>query len=246
MNIALIGHGKMGREVEQAAAEKGIKIARVFTSQNNMNGLGLNKNSLAGIDVCIDFSTPTVALDNIQAVAENGTNIVVGTTGWYDRLDQVKKLVKDRKIGFLYASNFSLGVNLFSQIVLDAAHLFGRYPEYDVAVTDVHHRGKADSPSGTALSLASILLQEMKRKSEVLHETSHGVIKPHQLHITSTRVGHVTGRHAVIFESESDSVELIHTAKNRRGYALGALVAAEWIKGRRGFYTMRDAILPWE
>jgi len=244
MNLALIGYGKMGKEVEQVAIEKGAKILKTFTGRNNTGSLGLNKNSLAGVDVCIDFSTPAVVLENIEAASQAGKNIVVGTTGWYDRLDSVKKLVKDRKIGFLYASNFSLGVNLFSQIVMDAAHMFDRYPEYDVAVTDVHHRGKADSPSGTALSLGAILLHEMKRKSELLHETSHGQIKPHQLQVTSTRVGHVTGRHSVVFDSDSDSIELIHAAKNRRGYALGALVAAEWLKGKKGFYTMRDAILP--
>ncbi len=244
MNLALIGYGRMGKEVEQVAKERGAKIMKIFTSKNNMACLGLTRDSLSGVDVCIDFSLPAVVLDNIAAAAECGKNILVGTTGWYDKLEQVKKLVKEKKIGLLYASNFSLGVNLFSQIIMDAAHHFDRYPDYDVSINEVHHRGKVDSPSGTALSLGSVILQMMKRKSEILHETSRGEIKPNQLHVTSTRTGHVAGRHSVMFDSEFDSIELIHTAKHRRGFALGALVAAEWLKGKKGVYTMRDVILP--
>jgi 4-hydroxy-tetrahydrodipicolinate reductase len=243
MNLALIGYGKMGREVEAVAKEKGVTVAKIFTLENNTGGLGLSKDSLKGVDVCIDFSWPQSVLDNIEAVAECGKNIVVGTTGWYDKIDQIRKLVKEKKIGLLYASNFSLGINIFSQIVMDASHLFERYSEYDVSISEVHHKGKADSPSGTALSLGSIVLQTLKRKSELLTNPSHGEIKPHQLHVTSTRVGCVTGKHAVLFDSDSDSIELVHTAKNRRGFALGAVVAAEWLKGKKGFYTMRDVIL---
>jgi 4-hydroxy-tetrahydrodipicolinate reductase len=193
--------------------------------------------------VCIDFSTPEVVLDNIEAVAECGKNIVVGTTGWYDKLEQVKKLVKQNRIGLMYATNFSLGVNLFSQIVADAAHLFEKYSDYDVSISEVHHRGKKDSPSGTALSLGEIILHSLRRKSELMTDTSHGEIKPQQLHVTSARVGFVTGRHTVTFDSECDAVELIHTAKSRRGFALGAVVAAEWLKGKKGIYTMKDVIL---
>lgn len=243
MNIALIGYGKMGKEVEAVAKEKGVPIAKIFTLENNTGGLGLTKDSLKGVDVCIDFSFPENVLDNIEAVADCGKNIVVGTTGWYDRLDHVKKIVKEKKIGFLYAANFSLGVNIFSQIVMVAARLFDKHSEYDVSLNEVHHKDKADSPSGTALSLASTILQMMKRKSELLTTASHGPIRPHQLHVLSARVGHVAGKHAVLFDSESDAVELVHTAKSRRGFAVGAVVAAEWLKGKKGFYTMRDVIL---
>lgn len=243
MNLALIGYGKMGREVELVAKEKGMKIVSIFTEENNTGGLGLTPDSLKHVDVCIDFSTPGSVVDNIEAVADCGRNIIVGTTGWYDRLDQVRKLVKEKKIGLLYASNFSLGLNIFSQLVMDASRMFEKHSEYDVSVHEVHHKGKTDSPSGTALSLGSIILQSLKRKTEILHETSHAQIKPHQLHVTSTRVGHVMGTHTVLFDSECDSIELVHRAKGRRGFALGAIVAAEWLKGRKGFYTMRDVIL---
>jgi 4-hydroxy-tetrahydrodipicolinate reductase len=244
LNIAIIGYGRMGKEVELVAKEKGLRVASIITEENNTGGLGITPDSLKGVDVCIDFSVPTAALDNIEAVADCGKSMVVGTTGWYDRLEHVRKLVKEKKIGFLYASNFSLGVNIFSQIVMDASRLFDRYSDYDVSIHEVHHKGKADSPSGTALSLGSTILQSMKRKTELLHETPHGQIKPHQLHVTSTRIGSVTGTHTVLFDSECDSIELVHRAKGRRGFALGAVVAAEWLKGKKGFYTMRDVILP--
>lgn len=244
MNIVLIGYGKMGKEVERVAKEKGLKIVSILTKENNTGALGITPDSLKGVDVCIDFSVPAAALDNIEAVAECGKSIVVGTTGWYDKIETVKKLVKDRKIGFLYASNFSLGVNIYSQIVMDASRLFEKYSDYDVSIQEVHHKSKTDSPSGTALSLGSVVLQSLKRKTELLHETSHGQIKPHQLHVTSTRVGSVPGTHTVLFDSECDSIELVHRAKGRRGFALGAVVAAEWLKGKKGFYTMRDVILP--
>ena len=242
VNIALIGYGKMGKEVERLAKEQGICVAKVFDVHNNTGALGLTKEGLKGIDVCIEFSTPAAVIDNIESAAECGKNIVVGTTGWYDRLEHVKKIVKEARIGLLYAPNFSLGVNLFMHLVSHAAHLFDKYPGYDVAVNEMHHRGKTDSPSGTALSVASAILQSMKRKSEILSETSHGQIKAHQLHVSSARIGHVTGKHAVTFDSDADTIELVHTAKNRAGYALGAIVAAEWLKGKKGLYTMRDVI----
>jgi len=244
MNLALIGHGKMGKEVECTAKGKGMKIVTIFDEKNNAGGIGLTKEALKHVDVCIDFSSPHAVLDNIEAVAVCGKNMVVGTTGWYDRMEHVRKLVKEHKIGFLYAANFSLGVNIFSQIVMDASHLLQNHPEYDVAIREIHHKAKADSPSGTALALGSIVLHEIKRKSELLTTSPHGSIKPEQMQVTSTRVGHWTGQHTVVFDSEADTIELVHTAKNRRGFALGAVVAAEWLRGKKGFYTMRDVILP--
>jgi 4-hydroxy-tetrahydrodipicolinate reductase len=244
MNLALIGHGKMGKEVERLANEKGFKIVKIFEVDENADGGAITKESLKSVDVCIDFSSPEAILSNIEAVVDCGKNIVVGTTGWYDRLDYVRKLVKEKKIGFLYAANFSLGVNIFNQIVMDAAHLFEKYPQYDVAISEMHHKGKADSPSGTALTLGSTILQVIKRKSELMTETQHSAIKPHQIHVTSTRMGAITGKHTVLFDSDADTIELVHTAKSRSGFALGAIVAAEWLKGKKGFYTMRDVLLP--
>lgn len=242
MNIALIGYGRMGKEIELIAASRNVNIKQIFTLENNLQGIGLTRRSLKNVDVCIDFSSPTAVVDNIEAVANCGKNIVVGTTGWYDKLEEVKQLAKTKKIGLLYSSNFSIGMNIFYQIVTSAAHLVDKFDCYDAAVSEIHHKGKADSPSGTALTLGQILLQHLHRKKEVLHDTPHETLKPEQLHITSTRLGHVVGTHRVMFDSQADCIELVHTAKSRSGFALGAVLAAEWLKGKKGFFTMKDVL----
>jgi 4-hydroxy-tetrahydrodipicolinate reductase len=242
VNIALIGYGKMGKEIERLAAERKIKVKRIFEIDENAGGKALTKQSLKGVDVCIDFSTPDAALPNIRAAANCGVNIVVGTTGWYGKLVQVEALVRSKEIGLLYSPNFSLGMNIFFEVVVAASGKIDKYNEYDVAIAETHHKGKADSPSGTALLIAEIIRTHIHRKKKLLSETSHGQIAKDQLHISSTRVGTVVGKHNVLFDSEADSIELVHTAKNRTGFALGALVGAEWLKGRKGFYTMRDVI----
>jgi 4-hydroxy-tetrahydrodipicolinate reductase len=242
MNIALIGYGKMGKEIERIAKDRRIAVKKIFDEQDNLNGRGITKESLKGIDVCIEFSSPAACVSNIKAVAECGVNIVVGTTGWYERLDDVKRLIKSKKTGLLYSPNFSLGMNVFAKLVSDAAQMMDKLDMYDAALHEIHHKGKADSPSGTALMLGQTILQQMKRKKEILQETSHKTIKPDQLHITSARVGNVVGKHQVMFDSEADTIELTHNAKNRTGFALGALVAAEWLKGKKGVYTMNDVM----
>ena len=243
MKIALIGHGKMGKEVENIAGGLRIEIVKVFDADNNPGGAGLTTESLKGVDVCLEFSTPAAVMDNVRAVVGCGKNLVVGTTGWQDRLDEVRKLVKEKKTGFLYAPNFALGVNIFSQIVMDAARIMDRYGDYDVVIQEMHQREKVDSPSGTALALAGAVLQNLKRKSEIVTQLAHGALQPSQMQISSVRIGNVMPRHVVMFDSESDTIELVHTMKNRRGLAIGALVAAEWLKGKKGFYTMRDVLL---
>jgi len=240
MNIALIGHGNMGKEVERAAAARNITVKKIFNIENNLRGIGITPTILDNVDVCIDFSVPSAVVNNISIIAACGKNIVVGTTGWYDKLEEVKKIVHEKKIGLLYSSNFSLGMNIFYQIVASAVTSMDKFDMYDIAIQEIHHRKKADSPSGTALTLSQIILQHTRRKKEIFHEPAHHEIKPEQLHVTSTRVGNVAGTHTVIFDSEADSVELTHTAKNRSGFALGALIAAEWLKGKKGLYTMKD------
>jgi 4-hydroxy-tetrahydrodipicolinate reductase len=242
MNVAIIGYGKMAKEVEQAANEKKIKIAKIFKEEENYDALALTKQNLKNIDVCIDFTTPAAVINNIEAVVNSGKDIVVGTTGWYDKLEDVKKLVKKNNVGLLYCPNFSLGVNLLYQIINTASHIFNKFDEYDMMVSEIHHKNKVDSPSGTALSLAQLILQNVKRKKEILKDTSKAKIKPEQLHVTSTRVGSVIGQHSVMFDSDADTIEITHTAKNRRGFALGALLAAEWIIGKKGVYTMKDVM----
>ena len=242
MNVAIIGYGKMAKEVEQVANEKKIKVVKIFKEEENYDALALNKQNLKNIDVCIDFTTPAAVISNIEAVVNSGKDIVIGTTGWYDKLEDVKKLVKKNNVGLLYCPNFSLGVNLFYQIINTASHIFNKFDDYDMMVSEIHHKNKVDSPSGTALSLAQLILQNVKRKKEILKDTSKAKIKPEQLHVTSTRVGSVIGQHSVMFDSDADTIEITHTAKNLRGFALGALLAAEWIIGKKGVYTMKDVM----
>jgi 4-hydroxy-tetrahydrodipicolinate reductase len=242
MNLALVGYGKMGKEIERVAGIRGHVITRIFDVENNHDGEGLTRESLAGVDACVEFSTPGAVLGNIFAAARAGVNMVVGTTGWNESVDEVKKLVRESGTGLVYASNFSLGVNLFLGIVRHAARLVDPYPAYDASIHEIHHRGKADSPSGTALMLAAAMLEGLRRKNAVLPGPPEGALLPEQLHVTSTRVGNVTGTHSVLFDSDADAIELIHTAKTRAGFAMGALIAAEWLKGKSGVFTMADVI----
>jgi 4-hydroxy-tetrahydrodipicolinate reductase len=236
MNIALIGYGKMGREIEAAALETGDTVVEIFDIDRPADAA-----SLAKADVCIEFSTPDAAVGNIRTALEAGTDIVVGTTGWYAQLDAVRAKAENSAV--LYSANFSLGVNIYFRIVARAAELMRSAAAYDPYVHEFHHRQKADSPSGTALKLADILLERIDRKKSILRDASHGKMDPAALHVSSTRVGTVAGTHTVGFDSEADGIEITHVAKNRRGFALGALHAAHWVHGRKGLFTMDDVEL---
>lgn len=238
MKIALIGYGNMGKEIERAARERSIAVGAIIDPKTHPGAL--TAAGLRGIDVCIDFSAPETAVDNIRAVASAGKNMVVGTTGWYKRLPEVRRIVARKRIGFLYAPNFSIGMNIFLQLVASAAATADRFAIYDAAISETHHRGKADSPSGTALAIGEIILRAMKSKTSLLTNAPRGRISPKELHVTSTRLGSVPGIHRVTFDSDADGIELVHTAKSRAGFALGALLAARWLKGKKGFYTMND------
>ena len=236
MRIALIGYGKMGHEIEAVAREQGETIVRTFDIDSPATPASLND-----VDMCIEFSTPHTVLDNIRVALEAGKDIVVGTTGWYDRLPEIRKAVTDT--GLLYSPNFSIGVNMTFRIVAAAAELMRNASEYDPYVHELHHRQKADSPSGTALRLAEILLARIDRKKSMETARVDGKIRPEVLHVSSTRVGTLAGTHTVGFDSEADLIEITHVAKTRRGFALGAVRAAQWLKGRKGVYTMDDVEL---
>ncbi len=234
--LGLIGFGKMGQEVAGLVQQRGHEITARFDIGNPLN-VTTNVDS---IDVFIEFTHPEAVVENVRTVAQLQKPLVVGTTGWNEQLTEVEKIVKDSQIGLIYASNFSLGMNLFFKIVESAAGLFDKFEDFDPFIHEVHHKMKEDSPSGTALSLGKILLEKINRKSDILPGTSEGQISPEQLHVTSTRTGNVPGTHIVGFESEADSIELKHTARNRSGFALGAVYAAGWIIGKTGVFTMDD------
>lgn len=238
MNLALVGYGKMGKEIESLARQRNIPvIARI-----DVDSPPLADDVVREIDVVIHFATPDVVLQHVEEWSARGKNLVVGTTGWHQHLDRIRSIIKSSNVGCVYASNFSLGVNAFFHLVEQAGALFDKFEDYDVFVQETHHKDKIDSPSGTALTLGNILLQHIRRKKEMLAEPSHGKIKPEQLHIGSTRAGTVVGTHKITFDSAADSIELYHTAKNRAGFAMGTLLAAEWIQGKHGVFTMADVL----
>lgn len=240
LKIALIGYGKMGREVQKVAESRGHEVVSIIDPvAEDANFKAIDANSLKGVDVCIDFTHPGIAVVNAEKVAKLKKNHVMGTTGWYHNVEKVKKEIKAAKTGFIYASNFSLGVNIFLRIVRDSSKYFNKFPEYDVFVIEEHHNQKVDSPSGTAKSIGSIIIDEIDRKKEIVTHTA-GAIKPEQLSVVGARGGNIPGNHSVIFDSQADTIRLTHSARTREGFALGAVLAAEWINGKKGFYTIED------
>lgn len=224
MKIALLGNGKMGQMVEAAAKQRGHAIVATITRGK------ITPNLLKDAQVCIDFSHPECVLDHIQAIAMCNKPLIMGTTGWTDYLDEAKRIVLKSNIGFLYSPNFSIGVALFFRLVQSAAQLIDPFANYDVGLFEAHHNQKADAPSGTAKALKQIINQAMKTRSSNLPE------------ISSIRCGSIPGTHSVIFDSPADTITLTHEARNREGFANGAITAAEWIQNRKGFFTLEDML----
>jgi len=240
MNIAIIGYGKMGHEIEKAARDRGISTIRIDPNAEGADYREISRESLKDADVCVEFTNPDVVVGNIEKVSKLGKNIVVGTTGWYGSMDKVKGVVKNAGIGLIWSGNFSIGVNAYFKIIEQAGKIMNNIKDYDVFVHEFHHSQKADSPSGTAVMIGKIIIENMERKNKVVTEELKRKIEPNELHISSTRGGSIPGTHIVGFDSAADTIELKHTARNRSGFALGAVMAAEWIKGRKGFYDIND------
>jgi 4-hydroxy-tetrahydrodipicolinate reductase len=236
MKIALLGYGKMGREVEKAALARNHEISLVIDISNARD---LNEKNLAGADMAIDFSTPDSAYGNIITCFQSGIPIVCGTTGWLDKFDEVMQLCREKEHAFFYAPNFSLGVNIFFSLNRYLARIMNNFNDYDCSVEEIHHIHKLDAPSGTAITLARDLLDTIDRKKQwELNQAS----EPSSLKISAIRENEVPGTHIVIYDSSVDSIAIRHMAKNRRGLALGALLAAEFLLGKKGYYTMSDLL----
>lgn len=235
MKIAIIGYGSMGKEIKCLAEKRGHQISAIVDNDKDFDKVN-SKNT----DVAIEFSEPSVVVGNIKKLSKLGVNTVVGTTGWYSKLTEVKKIVKDNKIGFLWSSNFSIGVNIFFKLTEQAAKLVNKVDEFDIWGTEIHHLNKVDSPSGTAKTLEDILLKNIKRKTKVVEDKLDRKIKPNEIHFSSTRGGLVNFGHTIGFDSEADTVKIEHIARNRKGYVLGAVKAAEWLKGKKGYFEMDD------
>ena len=232
MKIALIGYGKMGKEIEQILIARGHTIPLII-DLNNTNDL--DAAHLKEIDVAIEFTTPSTAYGNVVKCLEAGVPVVCGTTAWLDKLPQVEQLCKEKNGAFFYASNYSIGVNIFFEINRLLAQLMNRFGEYDVTIEETHHTQKKDAPSGTAVTLAEGILENLDRKQKWVCGTT---TVPEELEVVAIRRSVVPGTHTVTYESDVDSLSITHMAKSRRGFALGAVLAAEFLYGKTGIFSM--------
>lgn len=243
MRVAIVGYGRMGHEVEAVLGERGHEVVtRIDPSSGRGDRDSVDTESLDGAECAIEFALPAGVVENARAYASAGVSAVVGTTGWEDKQSEVEKIVQKAGIGYLRGANFSIGANLFFQIAAYAASLFNAFDTYDLFVQEAHHSGKKDSPSGTALTLAEKLIGRIERKDSIVVETLHRAIQPNEVQVSSVRGGAVPGTHTVTFDSAADTIEITHRARNRSGFATGAVLAAEWIVGKEGMYTVDDFI----
>ena len=234
MKIALIGYGKMGKEIEQILIARGHTIPLII-DLNNTNDL--DTAHLQKVDVAIEFTTPSTAYGNVVKCLEEGVPVVCGTTAWLDKLPEVEQLCKEKNGAFFYASNYSIGVNIFFEINRRLAQLMNRFGEYDVTIEETHHTQKKDAPSGTAVTLAVGVLENLDRKQKwVCGSTT----VPEELEVVAIRRSVVPGTHTVTYESDVDALSITHMAKSRRGFALGAVLAAEFLHGKTGIFSMKD------
>lgn len=231
MKIALLGYGKMGKTIEKIALERGHTI--IFRVDINTGNYDITQ-----ADIAIDFSTPDAAVSNISNCFKNQVPVVSGTTGWLDNYQNMTDLCQETEGGFIYASNFSLGVNIFFELNQHLARLMNNVPGYDLSIEEIHHTQKLDAPSGTAISLADGIIAESDKNSWSLGVTND----KKQIPIESKRIPDIPGTHTVSYNSGVDRVDIVHTAHNRDGFALGAVIAAEWLLGKKGVFSMKDVL----
>jgi 4-hydroxy-tetrahydrodipicolinate reductase len=235
MKIALLGYGKMGHEIEKIAVKRGHEV---ILKIDRDNAAGTDQETLGKADVAIEFSTPQTVVPNIRRCFEAGVPVVVGTTGWYEEFESISGDCHAREAALFHATNFSLGVNLFFKINSYLAELMNNYPQYEVSMEEIHHIHKLDKPSGTAITLAEQILKKVSRKKKWSIDDKD----TSTLFIKDVREGEVPGTHIIRYQSEVDDIEILHKAHNRSGFALGAVMAAEFLKGKKGIYTMSDLV----
>jgi 4-hydroxy-tetrahydrodipicolinate reductase len=236
MKIALIGYGKMGKAIEEIALRRGHEIVLRVSIDNLEDN---TEEKIRKADVAIEFTGPESAFDNIIRCMRAGVPVVCGSTGWLDRLAAVKEFCQKTGKAFLYASNFSVGVNIFFEVNKRLAELMVAQPDYDVSLVEIHHTQKLDAPSGTAITLAEQILEKMPRKKGWVNHNSDNL---DELQIISERIDPAPGKHKILYRSAIDDIEIIHTAHNRQGFATGAVLAAEFIIGKKGIYSMKDVL----
>jgi 4-hydroxy-tetrahydrodipicolinate reductase len=246
MRIALIGYGKMGHVIEQVAIQRKHEITLKINIENISD---LSEENLSKADVAIEFTQPDAAYRNVLKCFESGLPVVCGTTGWNEKVEEVKKLCKEKNQSFFYSSNYSIGVNMFFEINRNLAAMINKFEQYNqIWITEVHHTEKKDTPSGTAITIAEEMMRNIKRLREWKNyhadhlmedaeESDHGILA-----INSIRMGEVAGIHEVNYESEEDNIHMVHQAKNRTGFARGAVMAAEYLAGKKGVFGMKDLL----
>lgn len=236
MKIALIGYGKMGKAIEEIALQRGHEIV---LKVNDENLADFNEANLKKADVAIEFTGPHSAFDNVKQALTWGIPLVCGSTGWLEKWKEIESLRAETNGSFIYASNFSVGVNIFFELNKRLAELMAPQDDYDVQLEEIHHTQKRDAPSGTAITLAEQVLEKIKRKNAWVNQNSDN---PKDLEIVSARIDPAPGTHKVRYSSAIDDIEIIHTAHNRTGFALGAVLAAEFLPGKKGLFTMKDVL----
>jgi 4-hydroxy-tetrahydrodipicolinate reductase len=242
MNIALIGYGKMGKAIEQIALQRGHTIVLRIDINNVADFTAVN---MEKADAAIEFTAPHTAFENISKCINFGVPVICGSTGWTERIDEIKNLCKEKNGTFLYASNYSVGVNIFFEVNKRLAQLMAPHDEYNVSMTEIHHTEKKDAPSGTAITLAEQILQENKRKTKWVNTISpsdSNLVNANELEIKSERIDPAPGTHSIKYSSPVDDIEIIHTAHNRTGFALGAVLAAEFVHNKKGVFSMKDVL----
>jgi 4-hydroxy-tetrahydrodipicolinate reductase len=243
LKVALIGYGRMGQAIDSIARDHEIEIiSRIDPTHPNAQWQELVPQAVGNADICIDFTEPNKVMNNLKMLGDYGKSVVVGTTGWYDLLGEARQMADRDNMGIFYSDNFSIGMNIFKRVVAHAAKLINDWPNYDIALTEQHHRHKLDSPSGTAKSIANILLDGIDRKKTIVTDCLQREPKDEELHVQSLRFGSIPGTHQVIMDSAADTITITHQARNRNDFALGALTAAKWLHGRTGLFNMEDML----
>jgi len=237
MKIAILGYGKMGQEIERIAILQKHEVALIIDSAEDWEKVG---DRLGEVDLAIEFSQPDTVIENIYHCFDANVPVVVGTTWWHEDLEQIRKDCLERGQTLFFSSNFSIGVNLFFELNRKLAALMSKWVDYEISIEETHHIHKQDAPSGTAIVLANDIIRNNGRKEKWVKKMPEN---PEELGIQSFRTENVPGTHKVKYESDNDSIEIIHTAKNRRGFAIGTLLAAEWLLGKKGIYEMKDLLV---
>ena len=237
MNIAIFGYGKMGKEIEKVLLERGHTISHIISSKDNLELIDFSNTQ--GV---IEFSTPEAAKKNIVFCLNNNLPVVIGTTGWYEDLDELSNLCDSKQTAMIHATNFSLGVNLFFKLNEQLAKLMNKYPSYTCSVTEIHHTEKKDAPSGTGITIAEGIITELDQFTDWENVNQSHLTNPNYLSLASERLPNVPGTHDVKYENEIDKIEISHTAHNRKGFALGSVIAVEWIVDKKGVFTMSDVL----